>query len=196
MTATLTDAIEAAKAREEILKLDAGDKRVAADLAKRIQLPAKELSADIRTRLDAFNSWAIARQARRCPAKPATVALFVLEQAALGVPVQHILAQLDAIEQQHDKWLKPNPVRTAPVRQALEGLTKVPPPRGWPKEDKVLFATLDPDIRRIIAEREILRDREIRRLQNKAAAERRQTNGAAKPVQSNKDHDNDCSQTQ
>ena len=38
---------QAAKQREEILKLDAGDQRVAAELAKRIQLPAKELSADI-----------------------------------------------------------------------------------------------------------------------------------------------------
>jgi hypothetical protein len=114
---TLAQQLQAAAQREEILKLDAGDQRVAADLARRIQpLPANELSVDIRTRLDAFNKWAIARQARRCPAKPATVALWALEQAAMGVPAQQILAQLDAIERLHDRWGLANPVRTAIVR--------------------------------------------------------------------------------
>jgi len=87
-----------------------------------------------------FNKWAIARQARRCPAKPATVALFALEQADLGVPAQQILAQLDAIERLHDRWGLANPVRTAIVRRVLEGIIKVPPPRSWPTADKVRFA--------------------------------------------------------
>jgi hypothetical protein len=178
---TLADQIQAAKQREEILKLDAGDQRVAADLARRIQsIPANELSADIRSRLDPFNKWAIARQARRCPAKPATVALWALEQAAMGVPAQQILTQLDAIEHLHDRWGLANPVRTAIVRRVLEGIIKVPPPRSWPHTDKVRFAELPPDIREIIARREQQRDKALRRLQNEAAERRH--NGADETV--------------
>jgi hypothetical protein len=149
---------------------------------------------DIRTRLDAFNKWAIARQARRCPAKPATVALFALEQADLGVPPQQILAQLDAIEKLHDKWTLPNPVRTAIAQAALETIIKVDPPRSWPREDKVRFAQLDPDIGQVIAEREALRDRALRKLQNEKALERQRQNGAAKPIHANKEVEHDHSQ--
>jgi hypothetical protein len=168
----LSEQLEAAKRQAEVRKLDAGDQRVATDLATRIQLPVNELSADIRTRLDPFNKWAISKQARRCPAKAATCALFVLEQADLGMPPQQILAQLDAIEKLHDKWTLSNPVRTAIVRAALETIIKVDPPRSWPREDKVRFAQLDPDIRQIIETRERQRDVALRKLQN------RQANGA------------------
>jgi hypothetical protein len=168
----LSEQLEAAKRQAEVRKLDAGDQRVATDLATRIQLPVNELSADIRTRLDPFNKWAISKQAGRCPAKAATCALFVLEQADLGVPPQQILAQLDAIEKLHDKWTLSNPVRTAIVRAALETIIKVDPPRSWPREDKVRFAQLDPDIRQIIETRERQRDVALRKLQN------RQANGA------------------
>jgi hypothetical protein len=194
----LAEQLQAAKQREEILKLDAGDKRTAAEFAKRIQLPARELSADIRTRLDAFNKWAISKQARRCPAKPAAVALFILEQADLGVPVQHALAQINAIEQLHDRWSLANPVRTAIVRAALATFIKTDPPRSWPREDKVRFAELDPDIREIISKRENDRDKELRRLQNKVAADlQRQTATApeAKPVADVEDKSNDDQKT-
>ena len=179
MTATLTDAIEAAKQREQIARWDAGETRLAAELP--IRPPPIELSAEVRSRLDAFNKWAKSKSARRLPAKPATIACFILDQATLGVPAQQILAQLDAIERAHDRHSLSNPVRTAIVREVLETILQDDPPRSWPKDDKVLFAQLDPAIRRIIAEREKERDRELRRLQNKAAAERKTaTNGAVK----------------
>ena len=149
MTANLSDAIAAAKTREQIQKWDSGEARLAAELP--IQLPAVELSADVRSCLDAFNKWAESKSARRLPAKPVTVACFILDQAALGVPAQQILAQLDAIERAHDRHSLSNPVRTAVVRAALEQIIKVDPPRSWPREGKVLFAQLDPDIRRVIA---------------------------------------------
>jgi hypothetical protein len=176
---TLAEQLEIAKRQAEIRKLDSGDERVATELAQRIQLPVEELSAELRARLDPFNRWAIAKQARRCPAKPTTVALFILEQADLGVPVQHILAQLDAIEKLHDRWSLSNPVRTAIVQgAALATIIKVDPPRSWPREDKVRFAQLDPDIRQVIAEREALRDRALRRAQNQAAEAKKRHNGA------------------
>jgi hypothetical protein len=180
MTISLSDHLEIARRQAEIRKLDSGDERVATELAARIQLPVEELSADIRTRLDPFNKWALQRQARRCPAKPATVALWALEQADMGVPAQQILAQLDAIEHLHDRWGLANPA--AIVRRVLDGIIKVPPPRSWPASDKVLFARLDPDIRQIIETRERQRDVALRKLQNET---KQRLNGAeTKPVQS------------
>jgi hypothetical protein len=176
----LSDVIRNVDKQQEVARLDAGDQRAAAELAKRIQLLARELSADIRTRLDAFNKWAIARQARRCPAKPATVALWALEQADMGVPAQQILAQLDAIEQLHDRWGLANPVRTAIVRAALDTIIKIDPPRGWSRAERVQFALLPPDVREIVVEKERLRDKALRRAQNEAAeAKKRLLSGAA-----------------
>jgi hypothetical protein len=71
-------------------------------------------------------------------------------------------------------------------------------PRSWPREDKVRFAELDPDIREIISKRENDRDKELRRLQNKVAADlQRQTATApeAKPVADIEDKSNDDQKT-
>jgi hypothetical protein len=183
MTATLTDAIEAAKQREQIARWDAGEARLVAELPMRP--PPIELSADIRSSLDAFSKWAESKSARRLPAKPATVASFLLEQAVRGVPAQSILDQLDAIERSHDRHSLSNPVRTAVVREVLGTIIKVDPPRSWPATDKVAFARLPADIRQAIASRERDRDRALRNAQHKIAAERRLMNGAVtKPVQS------------
>jgi hypothetical protein len=91
-----------------------------------------------------------------------------------------------------------NPVTTAIVRAALETIIKTDPPRSWPREDKVRFAELDPDIREIISKRENDRDKELRRLQNKVAADlQRQTATApeAKPVADVEDKSNDDQKT-
>jgi hypothetical protein len=104
----------------------------------------------------------------------------------MGVPAQQILAQLDAIEQLHDRWSLSNPVRTAIVRRVLEGIIRVPPPRSWPAADKVRFAELPPDIREIIEVRERQRDVALKRKFNELAEQRH--NGAEKkPVHTEKE---------
>jgi hypothetical protein len=63
----------------------------------------------------------------------------------------------------------------------LETIVTIDPPRSWPATDKVAFALLPPDTRRVIADRERERDRALRNAQHKIAAERRQQmNGAGK----------------
>jgi hypothetical protein len=178
---TLSEQLETAKKRAEIETLNIGDEKTAGEFGRRISLPPIDLSAGVRAALDPFNRWASQRHARRCPAKPATIALFVLSQNDMGVAVDVILAQLNAIEAMHDKFTLPNPVRTAAVRCAMETVVKADPPRSWPKKDKAAFAMLPSDIRLILAKRQEQMDTEIRRLQSKVARELlelRQTNGA------------------
>lgn len=174
---TLSNAIEAQRQREQIAAWDAGEARLCSEFE--LRPPAVELSADDRKHLEAFTRWTAAKFARRCPAKPATVACFVLDQAALGVPEQQLLAQLEAIERLHDVHSLSNPVRTATVWNALE--VKVEPPRSFNKAEKAEWAKLPPPMREATARREADRDRELRRLQSRHA------NGAAKPVHSTKE---------
>ena len=174
MTASLSDAIDAAKTREQIQKWDAGEARL------KLDVPRPALAKDVLERLDIFGKWAASKSVRRCPAKPHVVAAFCIEQHQMGAPAQVILSLLAAIEALHDFHGLSNPVRVAAVRAVLEQIVKADPPRSWPKEDKVLFAQQDPEIRQVIARRESERDRELRRIQSKAADLRQQTNGAAK----------------
>jgi hypothetical protein len=186
---TLEAQLEQARKKAEIETLNIGDEKTAGEFGRRISLPPLDLSADIRTHLDAFNRWAGQRHARRCPARPATVALFALSQNDMGVAVDTILAQLNAIEAMHDKFSLPNPVRTAAVRSAMETVVKADPPRSWPKKDKAAFAMLPSDIRLILAKRQEKMDTEIRRLQSKVARELelQRMNGAEQSVQSHED---------
>ena len=177
---TLAEQLEAAKRQAEVRKLDAGDARVATEL--KLDIPKPALAKDVLERLDIFGKWCASKQARKCPAKPKTVAAFALAQHELGATAQVVLAMLAAIEALHEYHGLSNPVRTIAVRAALETIIKVDPPRSWPREDKVRFAQLDPDIRQVIARREADRDRQLRRLQNEAA-ERRHNGADTKPVQ-------------
>jgi hypothetical protein len=166
---SLAEQLDQAKRRQEIADLDAGDGRVAAEFAKRISLPPMELSADIRTLLDPFNKWASERHARRCPAKSSTVALFALHLADMGVEIEQILAQLNAVEQMHARFGLSSPVRSPAVQYALETLIKTEPPRSWSKSEKAEWALLPLPIRNAIARRERDRDLALTRAQNEFA---------------------------
>jgi hypothetical protein len=172
--------LEIARRRQEIADLDAGDQRTAAEFAKRISLPPIDLPAGVRAALDSFNIWAGKRHARRCPAKPATVALFALEQSDMGVAIDTILAQLNAIEAMHDKWSLPSPVKSVPVRYALETLLKPSAPRSWSKSEKAEWVLLPLPIRDAISRRERERDLALTRAQNEFAKLRQNTSGADK----------------
>ena len=186
MTATLSDAIKAAKQREQIQKWDAGDAKVAAELP--IKLPRPVLSADVVERFNRFSAFASSRSARKLPARPTTVAAFVLDQNNLGVPVEQIISVLNAVQEVHDHHSLASPVACRITRAALELVVKTEPPRGWTKAEKADWALLPVDIRSTISRR--MRETEIalRRAQNEAAELRKRHNGAeVKPVQSTDD---------
>ena len=122
----LEDELERARQAEQVKQWDAGEGRLAAGLS--IQQPRIELTSDVLTRFDRFSKWCAVKQVRRLPAKPKTVAAFVLEQDALGVPAQQIISILNAIELSHDRHSLSNPMATAIVRAALGQVVKIEPP--------------------------------------------------------------------
>ena len=64
--------------------------------------------------------------------------------------------------------------------EPIEPVVAIDPPVSWSKEDREVFAKLDPDAQRVIAQRERARDAEVnRRLQESAANEKRLTDAQA-----------------
>jgi hypothetical protein len=166
----LADDLKKIQERERIAALDAGEARVAAELT--IQPRAIELTPDVLARFDRFSKWCAVKQCRRLPAKPTTIAAYVLEQDALGHPAQQIISVLDAIALAHDHHSLPNPTQTAIVSAALDQVVKVEPPRSWRPEERAEWSRVPPGIRHAIARRESDRDKALRQAQNKLADER------------------------
>ena len=117
-----------------------------------------------------FAGWCRQRGVKFCPAKPATIAMFIRTESANHVSAEKILAALRAIEQMHDDQMEANPVACAAPRAELERVTKIEAPRTWPKADRPLFQSLPPDVRAVINRNADFTTLALRRLQNKVAA--------------------------
>ena len=163
----LADQLEAARQREQIAAWDRGEAQLREQLG--LDVPKRELSADVRDRFSLFEKWCSERGVRRLPAKSWVVAAFLLEQTANGRDAQGCIALLAAIAEIHDSASLSDPTSTSVVNQVLDQIVKVDPPRSWPAADKAEFARLPPTIREIIARRENDRDRELRRKQTEFA---------------------------
>lgn len=194
--AELLSEIERAKRRDLIAAFDKNETIISEQVAALFQdVAVPELDGEALAHLRDFLSWCASNGVRHCPAKPTTVAAWIVSLPENGGNQDRILATLAAIELLHDQHGKPNPVATAIVKFALDRVVHIDPPRSWPKPDKISFALLPADIRAIIAKRERDRERVMRRDQNVAAKER-QTNGAGtKSVEPEKELQNDHTQT-
>jgi hypothetical protein len=167
----LAQEIEKAKDRSE------------AQLAEQVNavVPATELDVATIALINPFIEFCAAVGVRHAPAKPTTVAGYILHHASIGTPEDRTLAFVAAIERLHDHYGLANPVATPAARFALEQVVKDEAPRSWTKPEKLLWATLPPKIRAVIAKREHARETHLRRSQNVLAEQRRQLKTAAEP---------------
>jgi hypothetical protein len=134
------------------------------------QLPQPpELDEQTQLLLVSILQWCGSVGVRHLPAVPTTCAMYVLNQAKVGVAPERIAAEAQAIEKLHDQYNLANPLQTRAARWALDQVLKIESPRSWPKADKELFKTLPVQIRNIITARENDRERTLRRGQNEVA---------------------------
>jgi hypothetical protein len=171
--------IEAAKQRELIAALDAGEKAVAESHA--YLLIAPELDPGDVELLKPWLTWCRDKSVRSVPAKVWCVAAYVLDRHKQGAPESEIFDELGALERLHDKWRLPNPVTTAIVSAVLDTIIKDPAPRSWTKQEQEDWPLLPPIIKAAIARRERDRDRELRSCQNRAAEAERKLKEIQKP---------------
>jgi hypothetical protein len=151
---------------------DHGERLLAASLP--FEWKPKELSHDQQHRFGVFVEFAKQKCVRACPAKPASVAAFVIDRHSDGVPAQQILALLEAISAAHNyHGSLADPCAAQIVRQALSETIHIEPPRSWSRADRELFIALPPDVRSVLARREQERDAALRRAQNALAEEKK-----------------------
>jgi hypothetical protein len=166
---TLAAEIQRANQQELAAKLNEGEAALSAAIVQKIQPPAVELDDKARALLAPFVEWCTRNNVRRCAAKAATVAAFVLDQAASRTTPEHILATLGAIELLHDLHRLSNPVQTQIVHAVLGQIVKDPAPRSWTKDEQRDWPLLPPTIKAAIARRERERDTYLRKIQTELA---------------------------
>jgi hypothetical protein len=178
----LVETLDQLRKRELALEWDRNEAQLATSLST--VLPEKRvLDDDTKDLFRPFMQWAAATKVRHLPARPCSVASFIFKQFDAGVKPDVILEQVAAIEALHDAYSCSNPVQTSPVRYALNQVADdvEPPPRSWPKAEKIQFLQLPPQIRNVIANREQDRETNLRRLQNECAELRKLTANSTAP---------------
>jgi hypothetical protein len=128
--------------------------------------PRKQRSAEL---LETFTMWCNSKGVPSLPAKPTTVAAFILARRRLDADEKLTRNIVHAVERQHDIAGLPNPVATFAVRLALNKPATVEPPRSWPGAQKLMFAGLPREIQEVVSAREADRERALRRGQNEIA---------------------------
>ncbi len=131
-------------------------------IAKHIDLPPAEGD---RSGFAIFKSFCGRHELVAYPARPATVAYFILEKAALGI--EELLRVVKAISLTHETVA--DPTATGLVPAALNKIAPVPEPRSWQHDPKILFRTLPYQLQLYIVDREVARDKAVRQAQNEAA---------------------------
>lgn len=121
--------------------------------------------------LQSFTQFCLAHSVPHLPAKPATLAAFILAQIESGVKPELIRSIVSAVETLHDRNLCANPSAHSLVRFALDKLKPVSPPRSWTGEEQALFVALPPEIQSVISRREANREKDLRNKQNQLAEE-------------------------
>jgi hypothetical protein len=161
---TLADTLKAINDRE----IEANERALANQINSQLPQPA-ELDEHTQLLLVPFVQFCSSVGARHLPAAPTTCAMYILNQAKVGIAPERIAAEAQAIELLHDQYNLANPRQTRAARFALEQVLKVEPPRSWPKGEKAMFMHLPVQIRHVISNREKDRERTLRRGQNEVA---------------------------
>jgi hypothetical protein len=120
-----------------------------------------------------FSQWCKARGLISMPARPATVAAYVLEHAHLAA-IDGMASAMEAISDAHVCRGLSDPTTTWPVPAAMTKVAKNEPPKSWPKDTWKAFKSLPHALQVYVQKREADRDTALRRAQNDLAEQKKQ----------------------
>jgi hypothetical protein len=143
-------------------------------IAERINPPKLDIGSEELRHLRRFKQWCSEKGVRALPARPASVAAWIANEAAAGLAVEAIEDSLRAIEAIHTNQNLANPVACPAPRAELQKLIGAEGPRSWKKSERLLFASLPPEVRAVIARRARQDEIALRTLQNSVAALKQQ----------------------
>ena len=104
------------------------------------------------------------------PAAPGSVAAYLRSQYTQGVGAETILKIVEALDAWHVNQNLGSPTATPAVRAVLSEILKLNPPRSWTKDERLLFASLPPEVQFIVERHTRLDSNAVRKAQNEAAA--------------------------
>ena len=158
MTSPVLQALANARAQEE----EQRELSICSSVATRLNLPAVEGDT---SEWPVFAAWCHANNIRPYPARPASVAYFVLDNLLLGIDrLRSILRSVSVVHQN-----VADPTLGPAVAAALHQIAPIAPPRSWPKQQKSHFLELSYETQAWYAQHEDKREKEVRRAQNVAA---------------------------
>jgi hypothetical protein len=130
--------------------------------------------------MNMFEKWCALRGECAIPASPTIIARFIKDIEPLGIA--RIWPEILQISRAHYTVGLPDVTNSFPVASAINALSRLAPPRSWPAEEKLRFATLPYDIQVIILKRETDRDREVKHMHTNFAKLKKETEHAASPT--------------
>jgi len=139
-------------------------------IVEQINPPKFEIGTEELLHLRRLKQWCAQKGIRDFPAKPATVAAWIRNEAAAGVSAERIEDSLRAIEMAHTNQNLANPIACPAPRAELQKIIGTEGPRSWKKSERLLFAALPPEVRAVISKRARQDELTLRRLQNEVAA--------------------------
>ena len=145
--------------RARLQEFDSRDAEIAAAVAAKLG-PSPELEPSTPV---VFKTWCETLGVPWLPARPNTVALFVLEGAKLGI--EQMLECIHSISVSHRAAQLADPTSGFPVTSALNTITKIEPPRSWVEAEKQKFIDMPYGLQRYVLKREDQRDAALRRSQ-------------------------------
>ncbi|MEY9744443.1 hypothetical protein ABIF65_003817 [Bradyrhizobium japonicum] len=118
-----------------------------------------------------FVAWCKQKGVASLPARPASIALFVLERGHLEI---HDLARMVVeISRCHVRRGQADPTSGYPVSAALNHLAKIEAPLSWPKAKRPHFSDLPYDVQQYLSLCDKDQTRAIKRAQQEAADARK-----------------------
>lgn len=125
-----------------------------------------------------FKAWCEQREITPYPARPASVAFFIIENAALGI--DELLRIVKSISLVHESVA--DPTASGAVPAALNRAAPVPEPRSWTKAEKVRFRDLPYETQSYLRARDDELSKEINRAQQDAARARKELAAIQQPA--------------
>jgi hypothetical protein len=165
MTSPVLQALANAKVAEQANE----ERTLTAKVLAHLKMPAPQGD---KSQWPPWQSWCDQRKITAFPALPASIAVYVLNHAALGDRLENVIASIGAV---HEAEGKSDPTLSPIVIAALDTVSpSIEPPRSWPAARKAEFGRLPRDLRRFVADHHRNIETQLRRAQNEAALARKE----------------------
>ena len=161
MTSPVLAALANAKAAEQAQ----ADRALTAKVREHLKMPAPQGD---RSQWPVWQAFCDQRKIASLPGLPAAVAVFILNNAAMGDRLEKIIGSISAVHQDQGAA---DPTLSPVVIEALNQVRPIDPPRSWDTAHKIRWQQLPRDVATYIRDRENDRDRALRKHMEKLREE-------------------------